>query len=147
MAEYLILRVKEMDVTGGDNGLIKLLTEAHYAPVELTKLLLVFCSGVFPLQHKAVVADRLNLKIVVKLRKTAQLKPASVVCYKAEYLARFTCRTDYKPLPVLHKQTFRHDWIPSEILQMALCNDFIQIFYACLVFYKDDYVFRFKAAQ
>ena len=64
MPVHLVLRLPEMDVTGGADGFSQLLAEADDDTVEFPQVLLAPCLAVA--EHEGVVAQGLNFQIVVK---------------------------------------------------------------------------------
>ena len=77
VAENLILRVEEVHVAGGDDGLSQLLAELDDGAVEAAQFFLVL--GKALVEHEAVVADGLDLQKVIEASDTLQLRPAFVV--------------------------------------------------------------------
>ena len=64
MPVHLVLRLPEMDVTGGADGLSQFLAEADDDTVEFPQILLA--PGVAVAEHESVVAQGLNFQIVIK---------------------------------------------------------------------------------
>ena len=64
MPVHFVLRLPEMDVTGGADGFPQFLTEADDDAVEFPQVLLASCLAVA--EHEGVVAQGLNFQIVIK---------------------------------------------------------------------------------
>ena len=76
-AERLILGFEEVYVTGGAARFSQFIRQAENIAVPVAQLLLVLRHALC--DHEVVVADRLNLQIVVKLHKTDDLLLRSAV--------------------------------------------------------------------
>ena len=68
-----------MHVAGGDHQLVECLAQLYNPPVDILQLLDRVDGALLIPQHETVVADRLNLQIVVKLHKTDDLLLRSAV--------------------------------------------------------------------
>ena len=65
---YLVLRIQEVNVTGSYHRLIKGLSQLHDLPVDLLKIFLSL--DIIPVripEHKGIVADRLDLQIIIEV--------------------------------------------------------------------------------
>ena len=118
MAIHLVLRVQKVDVSGGTDGFTQLLTQADDGSVKLLQVLLA--AGVAISQHKAVVAQGLNLQIVVKIRNTLQLIPVLAVHHRFKKLPRLTGGAHNDPLPVLFQHTFGDDRNTFKVFEVGI---------------------------
>ena len=100
MAIYLVLRLLEVDIACGAHGLAQLLAQADDDAVELPQFLLRLYLAVT--EHKGVVAQGLDLQIVVERGNALQLCPILMISDGAEQLARFAGRADNETLAMLH---------------------------------------------
>ena len=116
MPVHLVLRLPEMDVTGGADGFSQLLAEADDDTVEFPQVLLAPCLAVA--EHEGVVAQGLNFQIVVKRGDALQLVPILVVHHCLEQLTRLAGGADNQPLPVGHQLTFGDGGHPLEVFQV-----------------------------
>ena len=114
----LLFGVEEVDVAGRDDGLAEFFAQRDDAAVEVPEVLVVFRGAVF--EHKGVVADRLNLQIVVEAAQALQFLVALFSGDGIENFARLARRADDDALAVLQQQAFRHDGVFLEVLQMGL---------------------------
>ena len=65
---YLVLRIQEVNVTGSYHRLVKGLSQLHDLPVDLLKIFLSL--DIIPVripEHKGIVADRLDLQIIIEV--------------------------------------------------------------------------------
>ena len=70
----LILRVHKMHVTGGNHRLFKLFSQFHDPSVQIPKIFLGgYIIPVFIPHHKHVVADWLDLQIIIEFHQTGDL--------------------------------------------------------------------------
>ena len=134
----LVLRVQEMDVAGGDNGLIQLPAQLQDGAVIILQYRLVLDPAVF--HQKTVVADGLDLQIVVKLCDLFQLFFLRAVHHRAVQLAHAAGGADEQSLPVLQKQAFGDGGAAVEIFQVGLGDHLIQVFQSRPVFGQHDHV-------
>ena len=104
MAVLLILRVEEMHVGRGDDALAHALAEIVDTAVVILKHVSVLNSAV--VDKKAVVAYRLNFKVVVERGDLLKLLVGRAVHDRAVKLAHAAGGADKQPLAVLHKQAF-----------------------------------------
>ena len=114
MAVNLVLRIHEMDVASGTHRLIERLAQCQNGAVELPQFLLTLYNPLA--EHVHIVADRLDLQIIVPRGDTHQLIPALAVHDGPEQLARLTGGADNKPLPVFVDEALRHDGKPLKML-------------------------------
>ena len=98
MPEHLVLRLPEMHVSGGADGLPQLLPQADNDPVELPQVLLV--PGVAIAEHKGVVAKGLDFQIVVEGSNAFQLCPVLVVLHRLKQFPCLAGRPHDDALPV-----------------------------------------------
>ena len=92
MAVDLVLRLLKMHVAGGADRLAQLLAEPHDRAVEFPELLVRAHAAVT--DHEPVVAQRLDLQIVVIGGNALELRPILMVDDCAEQLARLARRAD-----------------------------------------------------
>ena len=111
-----ILRVHEVHVARGDNRLAELFAQADDRAVEFTQLFLILDLAIA--DHKRVVADRLDLQVIVKFRDAAQLRPGRAVEHGAEQLARLAGAAKQEPFAVLHERAFEDARLFEERFQV-----------------------------
>ena len=117
MAVDLILRLLKMHVAGGDDPLAQLLAEPDNGAVEVAQLLLAPDRALA--QHEAIIADGLDLEIIVERRDALELLPILVIRDRAEQLARLAGRADDKPFAVRDQLALRNDRHTLEILEVG----------------------------
>ena len=133
-----VMGIHKMNVAGSDHRFVQFLSQLDDGAVKLSKLLLCL-NGAVP-EHEHIIAQGLNLQIVVKLRNADQLIPGLAGNDGPEQLSRFAGGADQKALPVLHQHTFRDSRLLIEIIQMSIGNQFIQIFQSCGIFHQNNLV-------
>ena len=143
MAVGLVLRLLEVDVAGGADGLVQLPAQADDGAVELPQLLLRLDVAVA--EHEHIVADGLYFQIVVKRRDAPELGPVLVVLHRLEQLPGLAGGADDEPLPVGHQLGFGDDGHPLEVLQVGGGDQLVQVLEAHFVLGQQDDVFG-KAA-
>ena len=126
VAVDLVLGVEEMDVARRADGLAELLAKLHDRAVEVLEVLVVIHCTVA--HQKAVVAQGLDLKEIVKRGDALELVPVLVVDDGAEQLARFTGGADDQALAVRNKLTFRNDRHTLEVFEVRSRDELIEIF-------------------
>ena len=138
MAVNLVLWLHEVHVAGGADGLMQLPSQPHDGAVELPQFLLV--PRLAASQHEGVVAQGLDLQIVVKGRNTLQLVPILVLHHGAKQLAGLAGGADNKPLSVRRQLRFGNDGKALEILQVGGRHQLIQVLEPQLVFRQNNNV-------
>ena len=128
MAVDLVLGVEEMDVARRADGLAELLAKLHDRAVEVLEVLVVIHRTVA--HQKAVVAQGLDLKEIVKRGDALELVPVLVVDDGAEQLARFTGGADDQALAVRNELAFRNDRHALEVFEVRSRDELIEIFQA-----------------
>ena len=128
VAVDLVLRVEEMDVARRADGLAELLAKLHDRAVEVLEVLVVIHRAVA--HQKAVVAQGLDLKEIVKRGDALELVPVLVVDDGAEQLARFTGGADDQALAVRNELAFRNDRHALEVFEVRSRDELIEIFQA-----------------
>ena len=136
MAVHLILRLLKMHVAGGADGLVQLLAQLDDGAVEVPQFL--FGSHIPIAQHEHIIADGLDLQIIVKRGDPPQFRPVLVIRHRPEELAGFAGRADEQPLPVRHQFRLGNDGHPLEILQVGGGDQLIQVLETHLVLGDDD---------
>ena len=139
MPVHLVLRLPEMDVTGGADGLSQFLAEADDDTVEFPQVLLAPCLAVA--EHEGVVAQGLNFQIVVKGRDALQLVPVLVIHHRLEQFTGLAGGADDQALPMGHQLAFGDGGHPLEIFQVGSGDQLIEIFQAHLVPGQNNDVF------
>jgi len=139
-----------MHIAGGHHRDVQFLAELDNSAIVIAQLLFALRSSLA--QHEQVIADRLNLQIVVKPRDLLELVPRSTGYHGAEQLARFARRTDHQPFAQLGQLRFRDPRPLVEIIEVGLGNQLVQILEPDLVFNQNDLVigrnfFRIAARQ
>ena len=140
VAVNFILRIQEMHVAGGDDGLSKLLAQLDDGAVEAAQLLFTFCQTLF--QHEEVVAERLHLEEIIERGDAFQLRVALVRNDRLKQLACLAGGADEQTLAPAEHFRLRHDGVALEIFQIAVGNETVEIAQADGVFRKDDDVTR-----
>ena len=138
MAVNFILRLHKMHIPGGANGLVKLRAQANNGAVEVPQLLLV--PGLAAAQHEGVVAQGLDLQIVVKGGDALQLVPVLVVHHRPEQLPGLAGGSDDEPLPVGRQLRLGDDGKALEIFQVGGRHQLIQVLEPQLVFSQNNNV-------
>ena len=127
-----------MRVAGRDNRLVQLAAERDNAAVECPKSLLVRHPA-FAYQE-AVIAKRLNFKIVIEGSNFLNVGFGTVVKYGGKKLTCLARRADNQPLPMLFEQGFGNTGEAAEILQIAGRYQLVKIFESYLVLCDDDHM-------
>ena len=138
VAVDLVLRVQEVDVTGGAHRLAQLLPQGHDGPVEVPQLLL--CADHPLAEHEHIVAQGLDLQIIVPGGDALELLPVLAVRHRPEELARLAGGAQDQPLPVLVDDAFEHDGVTLEVVQMSQGDELVQVTQTGLVPRQHDQV-------
>ena len=142
LAVLLVLGIEKMHVACGDNGLTQLTADLEYAAVIVLQNGDIADNAV--IDKKAVIAQGLNFKIIVKRRYAPELGIARSVHDRAVQLAHSAGRTYKQSLAVLNEQTFRHGRGLVEIFKIRLRYELVQVFKACLILYEQYHMPRFR---
>ena len=134
-----------MRITSSDNRLIKLFSESYYLFIYILDIIFtVYIFISLGVDHKAVVCDRLNLKIVIEINKSCDLFGRSSFYNRAIKFARTAGTSDDKTLPVLYKFALWHKRKSSEIVYMRLTYKCIKINPSKRILRKDNTMIRAK---
>ena len=125
-----VLGVEEMHVPGGDHGLVQLFTQRDDPAVEFPQVLLV--AGGAVADHEAVVADGLNLQIVVPAGDAFDLLLRPVVDDGLKQLARLARAAQNEPLAVLIDEVPGHAGMAVEVAKVAVGNEVVEVLHAFL---------------
>ena len=115
-AVYLVLRVEEMDVAGGDEGLFQLRSKAGYPAVEVAQALIVADGTVF--DQEAVVRYGHDLYVVVKRGYPLQLRARRAAQDGVEHLARLTGGAYEQALAVPLQQAARDYRVAAVVFEI-----------------------------
>ena len=140
MAVDLVLRLLKMDVAGGADRLAQLLAQTDDGAVELPQVLLRLDIAVA--DHELVVAQGLDLQIVVERGDAAQLRPVLMVGHRLEKLARLAGRTDDEALAVGHQLRLGDDRHALEVLQVGGGDQLVEVFQTQLILGENDDMLR-----
>ena len=136
MAVGLVLRLLEVDVAGGADGLVQLLAQADDGAVELPQLLLRLDHTLA--QHEGIVAQRLNLQEIVPGGNALKLRKVFPLYNCLKQLSSLAGRADNESLPVLVDQALGHDGVAFEVVQVRGRDELVEIAKAQLVLGQHD---------
>ena len=137
-AVLLVLGVQEVDVGGGHHGFSHGAAKVQDAAVEVLQHI---HRGHAALVHeKAVVGQRLDLKIIVEGRDLAKLCVALAAHHRAVKLAHAAGRAHQDSLPVLLQQAFGDPRGLVEILEIRLGDHLIEVLQPLAVENQKDHV-------
>ena len=125
VAVDLILRVQEVDVSGGAHRLAQLLPQPHHRAVEIPQLLLGADHALA--EHEHIVADGLDLQKVVPGGNTLEFLPVLVRRHRLKEFACLAGRANDKPLPVLVDHRLGHDGVALEVLQVGQGDELVEV--------------------
>ena len=137
-AERLIFRLKKVYVAGGTARLAEFVRQAENIAVPVAQLLVILRHALG--YHELVVADRLNLQIVVERGKPFDFLPRLTLGQRAEYLAGLTRGAENQSLTVANQLTARHNRTFIVIFQKTFGNQLIQVAQSGLVLHQNDKV-------
>ncbi len=133
----LVLRIQEMHVTCGAYRLAQLLAQADDGAVIVPQLLHGAHRPVS--QHKHVVADRLDLQIIVEGGDALELLPILMAVRQClKQFSRLAGRADDQTLPMGHQLSFGDDRPLVEIFQVGQGDQLEQVLQPQLVFRQQD---------
>ena len=136
---YIILRIKEMHITGCDHWLVEHLSELHDPLVVSDQIVHGLWIPCIP-RHEFIVAKRLYLKVVKPVDQSHYLLIRRIINYGTEQLSRLTGRAYYQTLSVFVDETHRHTRPSRKICKMRLRYEPVQIDSSYLVLCQDDSV-------
>ena len=131
-----VVRVKEVHVARCHNGNAQFLAQLHDGAVEVTQAFVVFHRAVA--HEERIVADGLNLQIIIEPRNLLEPIPARAVQHGMEQFARLAGTADDQALAVLLNQPARHMRTAAEVLQMSDRNKPVQVDQAFLRLDQQD---------
>ena len=135
-SEFGICRIHKVDIAGCAYRLAEFFCKLNYCTVNFMKFVNRIKSAVT--NHKAVIACRLNFKIIIEWRILFEFAPRLALknCH-----IKLTCTTswaDYESLSVLHKLAFGNSRLFVEIIKMTVRNKSVKIFKTCFILYKNN---------
>ena len=134
-----------MHVAGGDHGFPELFPELHHPLVQRDQIFLgVDIPQSLRFDHKPVVADRLDLQIVIKLHNAGDLFVALSVEHGTKQLPRLAGAAQDQTFPVLLDQTLWDQWSLVKIFQMGLGYQLVEVDAPRLVLCQYDNVVGMK---
>ena len=105
----LVLRIQKMHISGSDNGLSVLLSEADNLPVDVQNVLLAPNALIaVRLDEEFVVSSWLDFQIVVEIHNSRKRLLALLIEKRLIQLTHHAGRADNKALPVFHQKRFRN---------------------------------------
>ena len=131
MAINLVFGVEEVDVARCADGLAELFAKLDNSAVEVLEVFVVAHRAVA--HHEAVIAERLNFKIVVERGDALELIPVLVVDDGAEQLARLAGRADDQALAMRDKFAFRDDRHALKVFEVRRRDELVEVLEAHLV--------------
>ena len=141
MTVDLVLRLEEVDVSGGTHRLAQPPADLHDFSVKVPQVLHAPGNG-FPFlirtEHIGIVGQGLDFQVVVPGRNAVQFPIILSVYNGPEQLAGFACGADDEAFPVLVDQRFRHNGKTVEMIQVAFGHQLIEVSKAGLVFRQQN---------
>ena len=134
-----VLRVLEVHVARRDDRLVQPLAEPHDRAVVLLELRDVALAVA---HHEHVVAERLDLEVIVVSGDLHQLFKRLVPRHRPEQLARLAGRAEDQALTVLVEHAFRRAGALIEVIEVSVGNQLVQVLQADEVLHEDDLVVR-----
>ena len=113
------------------DGLAELFAKLDNSAVEVLEIFVVAHRAVA--HHEAVIAERLNFKIVVERGDALELVPVLVVDDGAEQLARLAGRADDQALAMRDKLAFRDDRHALKVFEVRRRDELVEVLEAHLV--------------
>ena len=135
----LILRIQEMDITGCHHRLVELFSKCYDSAVKVHDILFtVYCRNLGRINHKMIIAKRLDLQIVIKVHDPGNLLLCLAIQKRPVQLAGLTGTAKDKTLPVFQKKALWHPGMSVKILKMGSRNQPVQIFPPDIILCQDD---------
>ncbi len=146
----LILGIKEMHVSRGNNRLSRLLAQAHDRAVEVQKILFRFDLRIFVLhfgrfQKETVVVAGLDLQIIIEIHDARKDLIRALLQNSLHQLAHDTGAADQDSLPVFHKQALGYTRLFEKISQVRFTDQGVEVGPAGRIFGQQDTVVGPKA--
>ena len=111
-----VLRIQVMRVAGSADRLAAFFTKLNDPSIELPQLFLVLDHAL--LNHERVVADRLNLQVVVEVRDFDKLRFRSSLPDRGEQLPSFTGRAENESLSQLLQSRPRNTGVAAVVFEI-----------------------------
>ena len=147
-AVHLVSRIQKMYVARRNDRFFELFSQFHNLTVDIFQIFLtVHIRNLFALDHKVVVSKRLDLIIIVEIRKPCDRLRRFMVQDRLIQLSRLTGASDDKPVPVPQEFALRNPWHPGKILEMGHGNQTIQIHTSGLVFCQNHRMMRWELSD
>ena len=136
----LVLRVQEMHVAGGHHRLMELLSQGHDLLIQADQIVLRLEGGPFSPQHKFVIAQRLNLQVVVEVHQSRNLLIRGRPHQRLIELSGLAGGSYDQSLPVLLEHAFGDSGHPGKIIHMGPGYHPVQIHPANLIFRQNNHM-------
>ena len=133
-----VLRLGEMDIAGGDDGLVQVFAQLDDGAVEVLDDL--FALHLSIPHHIGVVAQRLYLQNIVIRCNFLQFFVGAALHDRPVKFSCFTGRSEDKAVPVLVQKAAGNAGLLEEVVDMGLADDLIEVFQAHLAAHEDDEV-------
>ena len=127
-----------MHITGSHHRLVKLFSQLYDPPVILLKILLCIGRTVLISQHKCIVADGLDLQIIIKFYNTGDILVGSAPHQCPKQFSCLTGRAEKQSFPVFHIQALGYPRPSGIIVKMRLGDQPVQIDPPCIVLSQND---------
>ena len=136
----LVLRVQKMNVAGGADRLVKLLSKLHNPLIQINQILAGLHRALLVPQHKFIVAKRLNLQVIIEIHNLVNLGVGTAPKQRLEQFPRLAGRADNQPFPVLVQHAFRDSGPSGVVVQMGHGHQTVEIHPSHIVLRQDDNV-------
>ena len=138
-AVNLILRVKKMNVAGGNHRLAEFLTQSNDPPIHIHHILhAVDGRHLIRFDHELVVPKRLDFQVIIKVDKPCDLCFRLPLNNSPVQLSCLAGTSQNKPLSVLHQKALRHTGTLAVVGQMGFRNQSVQVFSSDVILRKDN---------
>ena len=136
LSEYFIGRLVEVNVTCSYYGDSKFVAEFYDSLVDFNKRFFALNNAF--INHKLIVAERLNFKIIIELCHVAKVGPGFSLKDCLIKFACFTGRTDNKPVSVLFKDSFWDSRVSVIVVEIGVRNELVEVLETYKVFNQDN---------
>ena len=138
MAENLVFRIEEMNIAGSNHRFPQFLAQPNHGTIQISQIFLRVDIDLLIFKHETVIGNGLYFQIIVERGDTLQLIFSLFLQNCLEQLTGFTGRANDQTLPHGHQLGLGNPGHTTEIMQIGVGNQVIQISQTDLVLGKED---------
>ncbi len=131
-----------MDITGGADRFLKLLSQTDDSSVQILQILYCVHRIILFSKHKLIISQRLNFEIIIKIHNFPDFRVRDSPQHSLKQFSRLTGRSDNQPFPILLQNALGNPGNPVKIVDVGPGHQPVQIHSSDIIFSQKNNMVR-----